>query len=108
MADMMIQRQAAVSSLLPPPAPPPPRCPITIRAAVPGDLAFIDRLQKMHTHAVGWMPTQQLEASIQQGRILLAEETGGELYRLPIARCRWVPSNRQLEIRRNRQCPWAI
>ncbi len=77
MADMMIQRQAAVSSLLPLPAPPLPRCPITIRAAVPGDLAFIDRLQKMHTHAVGWMPTQQLEASIQQGRILIADEASG-------------------------------
>ena len=69
MTDMVIAQTTAVSSLLPLPA---PRCPVTIRAAVAGDLGFIDRLQKMHTHAVGWMPTQQLEGSIQQGRILVA------------------------------------
>jgi hypothetical protein len=74
MTDMMVQQRSDVSSLLPLP---PTRSPITIRAAVMQDLAFIDRLQKMHTHAVGWMPTQQLEGSIQQGRILIAEEVGG-------------------------------
>jgi hypothetical protein len=45
---------------------------LNIRPAVVSDLAFIDRLQKMHTKAVGWMPTNQLEGSIKQERILVA------------------------------------
>jgi hypothetical protein len=51
------------------------RVPIAIRQAVSSDLPFIDRLQKMHTKAVGWMPTNQLEGSIRLGRMLIAEES---------------------------------
>ncbi len=54
---------------------PAPRVPLNIRQAVAGDLPFIDRLQKMHTKAVGWMPTNQLEGCIKLGRMLIAEES---------------------------------
>lgn len=50
------------------------RCPVAVRVAGPGDLPFIDALQKMHTHMVGWFPSKQLEASIAGGHILIAEE----------------------------------
>ena len=35
------------------------RVPIAIRVATMSDLPFIDRLQKMHSKMVGWMPTRQ-------------------------------------------------
>ena len=34
-----------------------PRRPIEIRTATLEDLAFIDKLQKVESKAVGWMPT---------------------------------------------------
>jgi hypothetical protein len=49
-----------------------PQVNVTIRPAVLSDLPFIDRLQRMHTKAVGWMPTNQLEGCIKQGRIIVA------------------------------------
>ncbi|MCI0365032.1 MAG: hypothetical protein L0219_14235, partial [Phycisphaerales bacterium] len=55
---------------------PTPRCSLTIRRAIPGDIAFIDYLQKMHGHMVGWSPTKQLEANIEGGHILIAEDPG--------------------------------
>ena len=45
---------------------------LNIRPALAGDLPFIDRLQKMHTKAVGWMPTNQLEGCIRQGKVIVA------------------------------------
>jgi hypothetical protein len=68
---MLALTSGNVASLLPLPQ---ARVPLNIRAAVAGDLPFIDRLQKMHTKAVGWMPTNQLEGCIKLGRVLLAEE----------------------------------
>lgn len=47
-----------------------------VRAATRSDLAFIDGLQKKHTHMVGWMPTAQLEGKIRLGHVLVAEEAG--------------------------------
>lgn len=38
---------------------PAPRCPVSVRPALPGDLPFIDQLQKMHTHMVGFFPSKQ-------------------------------------------------
>jgi GNAT superfamily N-acetyltransferase len=55
---------------------PAPATPIAIRPAHLGDLAFIDRLQKMHSKMVGWMPTKQLEGKIAAGHVLVAEEVG--------------------------------
>jgi hypothetical protein len=55
---------------------PAPATPIAIRPAHLGDLAFIDRLQKMHSKMVGWMPTKQLEGKIAAGHVLVAEEAG--------------------------------
>src|SRR5688572_10269668 len=53
---------------------PQPREPIGIRPAAPGDLAFIDSLQKKNTNAVGWMPTKQLEGKVAAGHVLIAED----------------------------------
>lgn len=64
----------SVSSALPAPAPlPPPRCPVKIRVAREQDLPFIDALQKMHTHMVGWFPHQQMAAYVSGGHVLIAE-----------------------------------
>lgn len=52
------------------------RTPIVVRPATLNDLPFIDGLQKMHTHMVGWMPTKQLEGKIAAGHVLIAE--GGD------------------------------
>ena len=53
-----------------------PRYPITIRPATLDDVPFMDRLQKMHTRQVGWMPTAQLEGKIRAGHVLVAEGVG--------------------------------
>jgi hypothetical protein len=51
-----------------------PRTPITIRPATIGDYPFIDRLQDMHSKALGFMPRAQLEGKIAAGNVLIAEE----------------------------------
>jgi hypothetical protein len=43
------------------PMPLPVRNAISIRVAKPSDLAFVDSLQKMHSHNVGWMATVFLQ-----------------------------------------------
>jgi hypothetical protein len=56
---------------------PGPRVPggITVREAVPGggDLAFIDQLQKMHSHMVGFLQRAALENYVKGGHVLIAE-----------------------------------
>ncbi len=54
---------------------PEPRVDFTIRAGVPGDVPFIDALQKKHGKQVGWMPTKQLEGKVAAGHVLIAEAT---------------------------------
>ncbi len=54
------------------------RCELRVREATPNDLPFIDSLQKMHSHMVGWMPMKQLEKYVADGNILVAEEVGGQ------------------------------
>jgi hypothetical protein len=62
-------------AILPPPKPQ-PRCAVSVRAAVKDDLPFIDQLQKMHGHMVGWSPMKQLEKNVADGQIVIAEEVG--------------------------------
>ena len=50
------------------------RVPVTVRAAVPGDLPLIDALQKMHGHMVGFLPSKQIENYINDGNVVVAEE----------------------------------
>ncbi len=57
-----------------------PRVPVSIRPATMSDYAFIDRLQDMHTKALGFMPKAQLEGKINAGHVLVAEDEA----RLPI------------------------
>jgi hypothetical protein len=47
---------------------------VRVRDAVPGDLPFIDALQRKHAKAVGWMPTKQLEGHIARGHVVIAVE----------------------------------
>lgn len=57
---------------------PTPRCPIHVRLATNEDIPFIDGLQKMHSHMVGWMPGKQLEGKMKLGQIVIAEEGRGQ------------------------------
>lgn len=66
------------STPAPMPLPAPESLGVTVRGAVPGDLAFIDGLQKGATRAVGWMPTGQLEGHIERGHVLIAERSSGQ------------------------------
>ncbi|MEA2710801.1 MAG: hypothetical protein QOF78_3402 [Phycisphaerales bacterium] len=68
-----------------------PRSPVSIRPAVAGDYAFIDRLQDMHSKALGFMRKAALEGKIELGEILVAEDE----MRLPIGYC--ISSNRYLK-----------
>jgi N-acetylglutamate synthase-like GNAT family acetyltransferase len=62
---------------------PTPRCEVTVRQAVADDLPFIDMLQKMHSHMVGWASTKQIQANIEDGHIVIAEDQAGT----PIGYC---------------------
>src|SRR4051812_34761003 len=57
------------SSPLPLPA---PRTPITVRPATLEDVPFMDALRKRHEKAVGWMPTEQLQAKVELGQVVVA------------------------------------
>jgi hypothetical protein len=48
------------------------RCPVTTCVATVKDIPFIDQLQKMHGHMVGWMPTKQVEGKIAAGHVVVA------------------------------------
>jgi hypothetical protein len=52
---------------------PTPRCPVMVRVATARDLPFLDALQGMHRHMVGWFPKQQMEAYVSGGHVLVAE-----------------------------------
>jgi hypothetical protein len=60
-----------------------PRCEMSVRVAGESDYAFIDRLQDMHSKALGFMPKAQLQGKIKLGHVLIAEDE----MRLPIAYC---------------------
>lgn len=70
-----------------------PRTPIEIRPATLADIPFMDRLQKMHSKQVGFMPTKQFEGKIALGHVLVAEASGpwavgsGQNDFLPSAHC---------------------
>ena len=55
---------------------PVPRCPVVVRVATPADLPFLDALQGMHRHMVGWFPRQQMEQYVAGGHVLIAEHDG--------------------------------
>src|SRR5207253_6662290 len=68
-----------------------PRIAINIRPATMQDLPFIDRLQKLHSKQVGWMPTKQLEGKIAAGHVLVAETreaVSGEAVKRDVAETR--------------------
>jgi len=60
-----------------------PRCPVSVRPATTADYPFIDRLQDMHSKALGFMPKAQLQGKIDAGHVLVAEDE----MRLPIGYC---------------------
>jgi hypothetical protein len=53
---------------------PTPRCAVSVRPGTVADIPFIDQLQKMHSHMVGWMPTKQIEGKIAAGHVIVAED----------------------------------
>ena len=56
---------------------------VRVRPATLADVPFMDWLQKLHTKAVGWMPTKQFEGKVEAGHVLVAEEATGE----PVGYC---------------------
>ena len=52
---------------------PTPKIDLAIRPGEPGDVPFMDSLQKRHSKAVGWMPTKQFEGKVALGHVLVAE-----------------------------------
>jgi hypothetical protein len=73
MTHLVIHRESTAITL-----PPPRGGEIAIRAAVPGDLAFIDALQKKHSKMVGFMPRMQLENNIKNGHVLIAAQCASD------------------------------
>jgi hypothetical protein len=63
---------------------------VFVRGAVEGDIAFIDYLQKMHGHMVGWFPTKQLEKNIADGHVLIAEDAAKNAVGYCIARDQYM------------------
>ena len=50
---------------------------VNVRPGELRDVAFMDRLQKLHGDAVGWMPTKQFEGKIEAGHVLVAQDLTG-------------------------------
>ena len=65
-------------TLVTPAALPLPRVAVTVRAGTPNDVPFMDKLQRLHTKQVGWMPTAQFEGKIKLGHVLVAIDDRGE------------------------------
>ena len=61
-----------------------------MRVATLDDLPFIDQLQKMHTHMVGWFPKKQIEANIEGEHVLIAEDHAATPIGYCIARDRYM------------------
>jgi len=62
---------------------PTPRVAVTVRPGTPADIPFMDSLQKIHTHMVGWMPTKQFEGKIALGHVIIAMDE----HKQPIGYC---------------------
>jgi hypothetical protein len=52
-----------------------PSAGVSVRPATPGDLAFIDALQKRHSHMVGFMQTSALAGKIAAGHVVVAQDS---------------------------------
>ena len=59
------------------------RCEVSVRQATVNDLAFVDQLQKMHSHMVGFMPSKQIEKYITDGHVVIAEDR----HKTPLGYC---------------------
>ncbi len=53
-----------------------PRVNVAIRPGMPGDFAFIDRLQTAYCKQLGYMPRAQLQSKLEAGHVLVAEDGG--------------------------------
>lgn len=71
--------------------------PDTIRVAAPGDLGFVDHLQKKFANAVGFLPRVAIENLLAAGHIRLAmENDDGAGYILSRPKLRWQPKLRSI------------
>src|SRR5688500_12071940 len=55
-----------------------PSAAVRVREATPADVPFVDRLQKLHSKMVGFMPSQQLAGKMAAREVLIAQEGGGD------------------------------
>jgi len=62
---------------------PVPRCEVSVRDAVADDLGFIDQLQKMHSHMVGFLRYAEIEKKIEAGHVVIALDSAKK----PIGYC---------------------
>lgn len=51
---------------------------VSVRTATMDDAGFIEQLQKMHTHMVGWFPRAQMQKYIGGEHVVLAENDEGD------------------------------
>ena len=61
---------------------PTPRAAVAVRVGTHDDLPFMDELQKKHSRAVGYFPTQQFAGYIEMGAVLIAHEPDAPTTRL--------------------------
>lgn len=54
-----------------------PKLEINVRPAVAADLPFVDRLQKLHNKALGFLQAGALEGKLRAGEVLVAEDASG-------------------------------
>ena len=50
-----------------------PRVTVNIRSGTMADVPFVDRMQKAHSRALGFLPTKAIEGKIKLGHVLVAE-----------------------------------
>src|SRR5690349_13321404 len=63
-----------------------PKIDVSVRDATLADVPFVDRLQKLHNDAVGFMRTSWIEAKIAKGEVIVATDAAGT----PIGYCMGV------------------
>jgi hypothetical protein len=68
----MLNREEASSAALA--ISPVPRISIALRIATPEDYSFIDQLQKMHSHMVGFLSRQTIQTYVGQGNVMIAHD----------------------------------
>lgn len=86
----MTSSTPAATALAPLAVAPVPRCSVSVRPATMQDAPFLDQLQKMHGHMVGFFPRKQMHAYLEDGHVLIAEDHAGTTIGYVIARDQYM------------------